>query len=140
MFAHRFVLTHEFEIRKSSVEMERNMTLSECYEEMGADLQEVLRRLKTEERIGKFLKLILTDTNYESLCKALEEKNYEQAFTHIHNLKGLAMNLGLTPLLVPAQELCEELRDGEPERELKPLLDEVAAAYQKVLGIVERLD
>ena len=107
---------------------------------MDADLQEVLRRLKTEERIGKFLKLILTDTNYESLCKALEEKNYEQAFTHIHNLKGLAMNLGLTPLLVPAQELCEELRDGEPERDLKPLLDEVAAAYQKVLGIVERLD
>ena len=113
------------------------MTLSECYEEMGADLHEVLRRLKTEE---KFLKLILTDTNYESLCKALEEKNYEQAFTHIHNLKGLAMNLGLTPLLVPAQELCEELRDGEPERDFKPLLDEVAAAYQKVLGIVERLD
>mgnify|MGYP006972963342 CR=1 FL=1 len=51
------------------------MTLSECYEEMGADLHEVLRRLKTEERIGKFLKLILKDTNYESLCKALEEKN-----------------------------------------------------------------
>ena len=43
------MLTHEFEIRKSSVEMERNMTLSECYEEMGADLHEVLRRLKTEE-------------------------------------------------------------------------------------------
>ena len=116
------------------------MTLEECYKEMGADLQEVLRRLKTEERIGKFLKLILTDTNYESLCKALEEKDYEQAFTHVHNLKGLAMNLGLTPLLIPTQELCEELRDGEPERELKPLLDEVAAAYQKVLGIVERLD
>ncbi len=116
------------------------MTLEECYKEMGADLQEVLRRLKTEERIGKFLKLILTDTNYELLCKALEEKNYEQAFTHIHNLKGLAMNLGLTPLLVPAQELCEELRDGEPERDLKPLLAEVAAAYQKVIGIVERLD
>ena len=38
------------------------------------------------------------------------------------------------------RELCEELRDGEPERELKPLLDEVAAAYQKVLGIVEKLD
>ena len=50
------------------------MTLEECYKEMGADLQEVLRRLKTEERIGKFLKLILTDTNYESLCKELEEK------------------------------------------------------------------
>lgn len=116
------------------------MTLEECYKEMGADLQEVLRRLKTEERIGKFLKLILTDTNYELLCKALEEKNYEQAFTHIHNLKGLAMNLGLTPLLVPAQELCEELRDGEPERDLNPLLAEVAAAYQKVIGIVERLD
>ena len=116
------------------------MTLEECYKEMGADLQEVLRRLKTEERIGKFLKRILTDTNYELLCKALEEKNYEQAFTHIHNLKGLAMNLGLTPLLVPAQELCEELRDGEPERDLKPLLAEVAAAYQKVIGIVERLD
>lgn len=116
------------------------MTLEECYKEMGADLQEVLRRLKTEERIGKFLKLILTDTNYELLCKALEEKNYEQAFTHIHNLKGLAMNLGLTPLLVPAQELCEELRDGEPERDLKPLLAEVAAVYQKVIGIVERLD
>ena len=38
---------------------------------------------KDGERIGKFLKLILTDTNYESLCKALEEKNYEQAL-HIY--------------------------------------------------------
>ena len=39
------MLTHEFEIRKSSVEMERNMTLSECYEEMDADLHEVLREI-----------------------------------------------------------------------------------------------
>lgn len=116
------------------------MTLSECYKEMGADLQEVLRRLKTEERIGKFLKLILTDTNYELLCKALEDKDYEQAFTHVHNLKGLAMNLGLTPLLLPAQELCEELREGEPEMDITPLLDEVTAAHQRVLGIVEKLD
>lgn len=94
------------------------MTLSECYEEMGADLHEGVAAAKDGGEDREILKLILTDTNYESLCKALEEKNYEQAFTHIHNLKGLAMNLGLTPLLVPAQELCEELRDGEPKGSL----------------------
>ena len=89
----------------------------------------------------EIFKTILTDTNYESLCKALEEKNYEQAFTHIHNLKGLAMNLGLITAFGSGRRSCvRNLGMDEPERDFKPLLDEVAAAYQKVLGIVERLD
>ena len=45
------------------------------------------------------------------------------------------------PLFVPVYFDCAvPVSYTHLERELKPLLDEVAAAYQKVLGIVERLD
>ena len=53
-----------------------------------------------------------------SRCVRRWKKRIMSRRLHIHNLKGLAMNLGLTPLLVPAQELCEELRDGEPKGSL----------------------
>jgi len=33
------------------------MTVRECYEEMGADYEEVLRRLANEERVARFLLL-----------------------------------------------------------------------------------
>ena len=56
------------------------MTVKECYECLGADYEDVSCRLRSEERILKFLKMVLKDTSFKDLCNAMEEQDYEKAF------------------------------------------------------------
>ena len=56
------------------------MTVKECYECLGADYEDVSCRLRSEERILKFLKMVLKDTSFKDLCDAMEEQDYEKAF------------------------------------------------------------
>ena len=48
------------------------MTVKECYEQMGADYEGVLGRLRSEALIKKFAKIFLDDGSYASLKKGLE--------------------------------------------------------------------
>ena len=43
------------------------MTVKECYEEMGASYDEVFGRLRTDERIAKFLRRVADDKSMELL-------------------------------------------------------------------------
>ena len=65
------------------------MTVKECYECLGADYEDVSCRLRSEERILKFLKMVLKDTSFKDLCNAMEEQDYEKAFRAVHTLKGV---------------------------------------------------
>ena len=47
------------------------MTVKECYEQMGADYEGVLGRLRSEALIKKFAKKFLDDGSYASLKKGL---------------------------------------------------------------------
>ena len=53
------------------------MTIQECYENIGANYDEILGRIGKAERIEKFLKLFLKDDSYPGLCKAMEEMRNE---------------------------------------------------------------
>ena len=57
------------------------MTVKECYEIIGANYEEVESRLRTEERIKKFLLKVLNDKSYDLLCDSIKQKNMEEAFT-----------------------------------------------------------
>ena len=46
---------------------EKNMTVKECYEQMGADYEGVLGRLRSEGLIKKFAKKFLDDGSFQSL-------------------------------------------------------------------------
>ena len=56
------------------------MTVKECYEAIGADYEEVLRRLANEERVARFLLKFPGDESFAGLVKAVEESDYEAAF------------------------------------------------------------
>ena len=43
------------------------MTVRECYEAMGADYEEVLRRLANEERVARFLLKFSSDESFAGL-------------------------------------------------------------------------
>ena len=59
---------------------EKNMTVKECYEQMGADYEGVLGRLRSEVLIKKFAKKFLDDGSFRSLKDNLAQKNGEEAF------------------------------------------------------------
>lgn len=117
------------------------MEVKACYEKMQADYESVFLRLRSDERIQKYLGRFKEDSNYETLCRALEQKEYETAFMAVHNLKGLSQNLSFTMLEHAASALCEALRGGKApaEEELTALLGEVAKEYERTVAAVEEL-
>lgn len=112
------------------------MTVQECYQQIQGNYENVLKRLKTDERIVKFLELFLSDTTYEKLSEAVNDKNDQEIFKCVHDLKGMALNLGLTALQKAAQNLCDAVRYGEPSVDIDPLYQEVTKEYQKVVDII----
>ena len=91
------------------------MTIQECYKKMGADYEDVLKRLYSEGMIRKFARMFLDDDSYPKLERSLKEENAEEAFRAAHTLKGVCQNLGFTNLYQPAYELTEVLRAGTLE-------------------------
>lgn len=101
------------------------MEVREVYEKMGADYQEVLRRLPSEALIARLVVKFPADGTFQSLKKALEEQNAQEAFRAAHTLKGVCQNLGFDNLFQPVYDLTEALRGGslEGSDELMPLVE-----------------
>ena len=116
------------------------MTLAECYAAMGADLEGIKRRLPKESLIQKLLLMLPRDRSYEELKAGLEAGDYDAAFRAAHTLKGVALNLGVTPLAQSAATLTDALRGGAPTQEPEPLFRQVTEDYQRTIHAIEQLD
>ena len=119
------------------------MTVKECYEQMGADYEGVLGRLRSERLIKKFAKKFLDDGSFQSLKDNLAQGNGEEAFRAAHTLKGVAQNLGFGPLYKAAAQVTEVLRpsenssgDMEKATELMPAVDE---EYARTIAAIKEL-
>jgi hypothetical protein len=116
------------------------MTLNECYEAMGANYQEVQGRLRTDERISRFLMKFPRDPSYEQLCDAMAKKDAPEAFRASHTLKGVSQNLSLTQLYRSADTLCEALRGKDSfEPSCEPLFETVKENYATVIDCIAKL-
>lgn len=115
------------------------MTVKECYECLGADYKDVSCRLRSEERILKFLKMVLKDTSFKDLCDAMEEQDYEKAFRAVHTLKGVLLNLGLTVQGRHAAALTEALRGRQENEEIKPLFTQLVSSYGEMCSAIKEL-
>ena len=79
------------------------MTIQECYKKMGADYEDVLKRLYSEGMIRKFARMFLDDDSYPKLERSLKEENVEEAFRAAHTLsRGYARTLALPISISPA--------------------------------------
>lgn len=115
------------------------MTIQECYEKMGGDLNDVMSRLMTEQRVAKFMLRFPADPSYNGLIASLDEQKYEDAFRFAHTIKGVAQNLGFQKLYLSVNELTEALRPTHelPAREvILSLLEPVKADYQKTIDTI----
>ena len=53
------------------------MTVKAFYDEIGGNYDEVMFRLKKEERMIKFLNMFLRDKSFEQLSQFIEQKDVE---------------------------------------------------------------
>ena len=113
------------------------MTVKECYEMMGANYDEVFNRLRSDERIERFLRKIPEDPTYDLLIKSIEDGNVHEAFRAAHTLKGLCLNFSLVRLGASSSALTEALRgkDSFPIG-VEQLLDQVKNDYADLMSAI----
>lgn len=117
------------------------MNLEQCYAAMGGDYAEVVSRLRTDERIAKFLRRVPSDPNYQILCDAIASGNVEEAFRASHTIKGYCLNLSLSTLLDSACAITEALRGKTAiGAEVVPLFETLKRDYEKTIEAINNLD
>lgn len=116
------------------------MTIRECYLIMDADYEDVISRLMNDRLVLKYNKKFAASDDYSNLVKALEDKDYALAFRMAHNLKGISLNLGFSGLFTVCNEMCDELREGEPQNDVMPMLDAITVKYQQVIEGIKLMD
>ncbi|MCI8556971.1 MAG: Hpt domain-containing protein [Lachnospiraceae bacterium] len=117
------------------------MTIRECYDAMGGNYADVEGRLRTEERIKKFVLRVLNDSSYDLLCTSMETRNMPEAFRAAHTIKGICQNLSLDRLYESSNDLAELLRNrDEYGADLEPALEKVKEDYQVTIDCIKRLD
>lgn len=109
------------------------MTVKEAYEKIGADYDDVLKRLMKPDFVERFAGKFLDDGSFEQLRQGLEDADPKTAFLGAHTLKGVCQNLGLSNLFEPANELCESLRGGEIPENADQMFEIVKAEYEKTV-------
>ena len=113
------------------------MTLQECYAAMGGNYADVSARLRSDRLVQKFVIKYLDDPSFDTLCSAMEGKNYEEAFRAAHTIKGVCQNLSFTKLFESSSQLSDALRHGwTPEAE--PLFQLVRKDQSTVISAIRR--
>ena len=115
--------------------------MKEKLEAVGVEYDEVLKRFMGKEDFYlRMLKKFLNDKNYEGLKQAVEQKNWPEAFTYAHTVKGLCGNLGLGGILEYIVPLTEEVR-SEPydEENIVSYMNNASKAYEETVEVIQSL-
>jgi HPt (histidine-containing phosphotransfer) domain-containing protein len=107
---------------------------------MGADFEDVMSRLRKEERVKRFLLKIPDDQTFALLCDSMEKREMDEAFRAAHTLKGICQNMSLTPLSRSVTRLSDHLKENrEYSPELEPMLAQVKEDYAMVSEKIKQL-
>lgn len=108
------------------------MTIRDCYQAMGGDYEQAVRRLSGEKMVERFLARFLEGDCFPRLCGAMEERKRKEAFYAADALKDVSGNLSFTGLLDSASALAEMLRaesDAIPDG-AEQLMDQLRKDYE----------
>ncbi len=103
----------------------------------GADVKTALVRCANKEEL--YLKLVkkVPDTqDFGKLKDLVEAKDYEQAFEVAHGLKGVLLNLSITPLANPVVTMTEMLRAKE-DADYSPYLEQMMTKLDELKALIE---
>jgi len=114
------------------------MTVQEFYDEVGGDYNEIMSRLRTEDRIRKFAAMFTRDESYKTLVQSIDDGNVDEAFRAAHTIKGMCQNMAFTRLYKSSHEITEVLR-GKDLESAKQMLNIVTEDYNIVIAGIGKL-
>lgn len=96
-----------------------NETLLEKLEDMGAEVEDTLDRLMGDEELYmEYLVKFPENENIIELEKAVDAGDCDRAMKEVHTLKGVALNLGLLPLVDVCMDMLLDFRADKNESAL----------------------
>ncbi|MBC8531733.1 Hpt domain-containing protein [Gehongia tenuis] len=111
------------------------------FDDYGADYSVTMERFMGNEGMYfKFLNMLLEDQSLKNLGAALAASDYQGAFEAAHTLKGVAGNMGLTPLYNVVCEIVEPLRLRERRDDYKALYQNIEEEFRKVEALRTALE
>lgn len=113
-----------------------NEKLEKLYAEGNGDLQNVLGRMRSPERVQKFLGFFVQDPTYDTLKSSIESQDWESAFRAAHTMKGVASDMGFLELSKAASDVTEEFR-AERYDEGVALMPAVDDLYAKAITAIQ---
>jgi len=103
----------------------------------GVDVDTGLARCAGKQDLYfRLIKTVPVDPNYDKLITAINNKDFDEAFNVVHALKGVLMNLSITPLYDKISELTENLR-ARQDMDYTNILDEIMAIRSELGRICE---
>lgn len=80
----------------------------------GADVDATMDHfIGDEELFESCMEQFIQDEGFAGVKEAIEKEDYKAAFEYAHALKGVAGNLGLTPLFHEISAMVESFRVGD---------------------------
>ena len=122
-----------------TVRNEDIMNIVECYESIGSDFNNVLKRLGSESLVKHFALKFLNDDSFNQLKLAYEIKDTEKAFHAVHTLKGVCGNLGFDKLYKISADLTEKLRNGNIDG-TEALFEEIQEQYNIIVQAIQSVE
>lgn len=106
----------------------------------GADYERTMARFMGNEALYlRILAMLPRDESLQKLDQALRSGDCSAAFDAAHTLKGVAVNLGLTPLAQAACAIVEPLRAGAALGDHANLFQSVQEEFERAVGLLELL-
>lgn len=115
------------------------MTLKNCYTAMGGDYDGVMKRLRSEKLVLRFVTSFLEDSNMAELRDALAAADRNRAFEIAHTMKGVCLNLGFLKLGESSSKLTDALRT-EISEEVPAIMEQVETDYAEVVRVMQMRD
>lgn len=107
--------------------------LKQLFTEYGGDYVVTMDRFLNNETIYlRFLNMLFEDKNLDLLGNALEQGDLEEAFAAAHTLKGVAANMGLSPLFAAVCAIVEPLRTRAPRSDYPQLYSNIVNEFERV--------
>ena len=108
-------------------------------EDIGCDIEGALDRiLNDEDLLIECIAQVISDSGFDSLKQAIEGNNADEGFMAAHSLKGVAGNVGLTPLYDEICVIVEKLRDRKMTdlSSLLPILSNIEEIKAQIEDII----
>ena len=109
-------------------------------EASGVQVRSALERFMGNEALFlSFLAKLPGQLRFEEILRALEEEDGEVFYLRVHDLKGMAGNLGLAPIQDSAQAILTEFRSSrfQHKKKLTALTWEAKRESERLAGLIE---